>query len=134
MGGKYQITPDTLLKADYYHVKGDGRFLLWTNSGYAIDDQNNMHSNEFDTVSLGITHQFTPQIRSTLAYGYMKAKDDNRFAELQRNSTTQNKRALAGLGECTFITHTNQLPWASNMCMANEKLLMDVTGLITASI
>lgn len=96
LGGKYQITPDTLLKADYYHVKGDGRFLLWSNSGYAIDDQNNMHSNEFDTVSLGITHQFTPQIRSTLAYGYMKAKDDNRFAELQRNSTTQNKELWQG--------------------------------------
>jgi len=95
-GGKYQITPDTLLKADYYHVNGDGRFLLWSNSGYAIDDQNNMHSNEFDTVSLGITHQFTPQIRSTLAYGYMKAKDDNRFAELQRNSTTQNKELWQG--------------------------------------
>lgn len=96
LGGKYQITPDTLLKADYYHVKGDGRFLLWTNSGYAIDDQNNMHSNEFDTVSFGITHQFTPQIRSTLGYGYMKAKDDNRFAELQRNSTTQNKELWQG--------------------------------------
>jgi len=91
LGGKYQITPDTLLKADYYHVKGDGRFLLWSNSGYAIDDQNQMHSNEFDTFSLGITHQFTPKIRSTLGYGYMQAKDDNRFAELQRNSTTQNK-------------------------------------------
>lgn len=95
-GGKYQITPDTLLKADYYHVKGDGRFLLWSNSSYAIDDQNNIHSNEFDTVSLGITHQFTPQIRSTLGYGYMKAKDDNRFAELQRNSTTQNKELWQG--------------------------------------
>ena len=22
LGGKYQITPETLLKADYYHVKG----------------------------------------------------------------------------------------------------------------
>ncbi|MDQ9997967.1 DcaP family trimeric outer membrane transporter, partial [Acinetobacter baumannii] len=96
LGGKYQITPDTLLKADYYHVKGDGRFLLWSNSGYAIDDQNNMYSNEFDTVSLGITHQFTPQIRSTLGYGYMKAKDDNRFAELQRTSTTQNKQLWQG--------------------------------------
>ncbi|WPP71765.1 DcaP family trimeric outer membrane transporter [Acinetobacter pittii] len=95
-GGKYQVTSDTLLKADYYHVKGDGRFLLWSNSGYAIDDQNNIHSNEFDTVSLGITHQFTPQIRSTLGYGYMKAKDDNRFAELQRNSTTQNKELWQG--------------------------------------
>ncbi|RDF41529.1 TMF family protein, partial [Acinetobacter baumannii] len=33
LGGNYQITPVTLLKADYYHVKDDGRFLLWSNSG-----------------------------------------------------------------------------------------------------
>ena len=36
------------------------------------------------------------KIRSTLAYGYMKAKDDNRFAELQHNSTTQNKQLWQG--------------------------------------
>ncbi|MEZ6841476.1 DcaP family trimeric outer membrane transporter [Acinetobacter baumannii] len=38
-----------------------------------------MHSNEFDTVSLGITHQFTPQIRSRLRLWLCEAKDDNRF-------------------------------------------------------
>ena len=96
IGGKYQLTPETFLKADYYHVKGDGRFLLWTNSSYVVDDQNNMHSNEFDTVSVGLTHQFTPQIRSTLGYGYMKAKDDNRFAELQHDNATQNKELWQG--------------------------------------
>lgn len=91
LGSKYQINPQIMLKADYYHVKGDGRFLLWTNSGYALDADEQMHDNEFDTVSLGLTHQFTPKLRSTLGYGYMVAKDDNTFAKLKHNDVTQNK-------------------------------------------
>ncbi|MFI8033629.1 DcaP family trimeric outer membrane transporter [Acinetobacter sp. ABJ_C3_5] len=96
LGGKYQLSPQTLLKADYYHVKGDGRFLLWANNSYVIDDQNNIQSNEFDTISTGITHQFNSQLRSTLGYGYMKAKDDNRFAEIQKSNLTQNKELWQG--------------------------------------
>ncbi|MCU4639450.1 DcaP family trimeric outer membrane transporter [Acinetobacter courvalinii] len=96
LGGKYQVSPQTFLKADYYHVKGDGRFLLWANNSYVIDDQNNIQSNEFDTISAGITHQFNSQLRSTLGYGYMKAKDDNRFAEIQKSNLTQNKELWQG--------------------------------------
>jgi len=96
LGGKYQITPETLLKADYYHVKGDGRFVLWSNSGYAIDENNNMHSNEFDIIAAGITHRFTPKIRSTLGYGYMKAQDDNEFSRLKYDDASQNKQLWQG--------------------------------------
>jgi len=96
LGGKYQITPETLLKADYYHVKGDGRFVLWSNSGYAIDENNNMHSNEFDVIAAGITHRFTPKIRSTLGYGYMKAQDDNEFSRLKYDDASQNKQLWQG--------------------------------------
>ncbi len=96
LGGKYQLSSQTFLKADYYHVKGDGRFLLWANNSYVIDDQNNIQSNEFDTISTGITHQFNSQLRSTLGYGYMKAKDDNRFAEIQKSNLNQNKELWQG--------------------------------------
>lgn len=96
LGGKYQLSPQTFLKADYYHVKGDGRFLLWANNSYVIDDKNNIQSNEFDTISAGITHQFNSQLRSTLGYGYMKAKDDNSFAEIQKTNITQNKELRQG--------------------------------------
>ncbi|MGE8643863.1 DcaP family trimeric outer membrane transporter [Acinetobacter vivianii] len=96
LGGKYQLSPQTFLKADYYHVKGDDRFLLWANNSYVIDDKNNIQSNEFDTISAGITHQFNSQLRSTLGYGYMKAKDDNSFAEIQKTNITQNKELWQG--------------------------------------
>lgn len=102
LGGKYQMTPDTMLKADYYHIKGDGRFLFWTNSGYVIDDQQQMHSNEFDTISLGLTHQLNPKLRSTLGYGYMRAKDDNTFASLKYNDATQNKALWQGWANAIY--------------------------------
>lgn len=91
IGGKYQLTPKTFLKADYNHIKGDGRFLLWSNSSYVIDDQKHIQSNEFDSISAGITHQFNTQFRSTLGYGYMKAKDNNAFARINQDNTAQNK-------------------------------------------
>jgi len=96
LGGKYQLSPQTFLKADYYHVKGDGRFLLWANNSYVIDDKNNIQSNEFDAISAGITHQFNSQLRSTLGYGYMKTKDDNSFTEIQKTNITQNKELWQG--------------------------------------
>ncbi|MDR7015521.1 DcaP family trimeric outer membrane transporter [Acinetobacter sp. 3657] len=96
IGGKYQLSPKAFLKADYNHIKGNGRFLMWTNSSYAIDDQNNIQTNEFDSISTGITHQFTSQFRSTLGYGYMKAKDDNAFARIHKNNPAQNKELWQG--------------------------------------
>lgn len=96
LGGKLQLSPETVLKADYYHVKGDGRFLFWANSGYTLDTNQQMHENEFNVISFGATHQFTPKIRSTFGYGYMLANDNNTFANLKYNDTTQNKELWQG--------------------------------------
>lgn len=95
-GGKYQIAESTNLKLDYYHVYGDGRFVSWSNSGYVIEDQGKMHANQFDSISLGATHYFTPKLRSTLGYGIMTAKDNSRFAKLKYDDTTQNKELWQG--------------------------------------
>lgn len=102
LGGKYLISPHTILKADYYHVKGDGRFLAWSNSGYALDINNQMHENEFDTISLGITHKFNPKLRSTIGYGYMKANESSTFAHLKYDDNTQNKQLWQGWANAIY--------------------------------
>lgn len=98
LGGKYQFTPTTTIKADYYHVKGDGRLLLWTNAGYTIDKENHnqIYANEFDSITLGVTQKFTPKFRSTLGLGYMLANDRSKFALLQHDNPTQNKEIWQG--------------------------------------
>lgn len=76
LGAKYNVTPSTTLKADYYHVKGDSSFVSWSNPGYAIDSNGNIQQSEFDSITVGITQQFNPKWRGTLGYGYMNHDTD----------------------------------------------------------
>ena len=101
LGGKYQITDNTLLRFDYNHIKGDTKNLLWSNYAYVFDEHGNMKPNEFDAVTAGITQQITPKIRSTLGFGYMKADTGSDFAKMMRNSkddiaNLQNKELVQG--------------------------------------
>lgn len=96
LGGKYQITDNTLVRFDYNHIKGDTKNVLWSNYAYVFDANDNMKPNEFDVITLGLTKQITPKIRSTLGVGYMRANDDNSFADLVRNDSTQNKELKEG--------------------------------------
>lgn len=83
LGGIYQINAKNKLHADYYHVKGDSKYILFANNAYLIDENQNdeMITNEFDSLALGLTHAWNSQWRSTLAVGAMWAKD-GKYAEL----------------------------------------------------
>jgi len=91
LGGKYQITPTTLIRADYNHIKGDSKNVLFANSGYKFDENGKMQANELNALTLGVTQKITPKIRSTIGLGYMRAGSNNEFAQLAQNDTTQNK-------------------------------------------
>lgn len=96
LGGKYQLAENMLIRFDYNHIKGDTKNILWSNYAYVFDTNGNMNPNEFDTFSFGLTKQVTPKVRSTVGGGYMRANDDNRFADLVRNDLTQNKELKEG--------------------------------------
>lgn len=98
LGGKYQAAENTLVRFDYNHIKGDTKNLLWSNMAYVFDDNNKMHANQFDAISVGLTQKITSKIRSTLGFGYMKADDNNSFAQLVRNGNdeTQNSELKEG--------------------------------------
>ncbi|MEB6665906.1 DcaP family trimeric outer membrane transporter [Acinetobacter vivianii] len=82
IGASYQASPKLKLMADYSHVKGDDRFLLYTNNAYLLNDTNTqVYLNEFDSFTTGVSYQFTSKIKGTLGYGAMFAKDHNGFAE-----------------------------------------------------
>lgn len=96
LGGKYQITDSTLIRFDYNHIKGDTKNLLWSNMAYVFDNNGKMRANEFDALTVGFTQKITPKLRSTLGFGYMRADDNNQFAELVRNDLTQNEELKQG--------------------------------------
>ncbi|TCB38071.1 hypothetical protein E0H82_00270 [Acinetobacter sp. ANC 4910] len=91
LGTKYNVTPSTTLKADYYHVKGDSSFVSWSNPGYAIDANKNIQQSEFDSITVGITQQFNPKLRGTLGYGYMKHDTDLDYINASKNQSALNK-------------------------------------------
>ena len=89
LGGIYQIDANNKLHADYYHVKGDSKYMLFANNAYVIDDKqdNEIVANEYDSLALGLTHAWNSQWRSTVAVGTMLAKE-GKYADL---SPTANK-------------------------------------------
>lgn len=77
VGTKIEISPSTMFKADYYHVKGDHGFVVGSNTGFTVDqDQNIVGENEFDSIIVGVTQNFNTQWRGTLGYGYMISHND----------------------------------------------------------
>ncbi|AUX84990.1 hypothetical protein C3F34_02175 [Acinetobacter sp. ACNIH2] len=92
LGTKYNVTPSTTLKADYYHVKGDSSFVSWSNPGYSIEKPGgNIQQSEFDSITVGITQQFNPKWRGTLGYGYMTHDEDLDYINASANPAALNK-------------------------------------------
>lgn len=97
LGVRYQLTPALLGIVDYSHVKGDNKYLLYSNDAYKVDpNDDSLNLNEFDTFTVGATYKFSPKLSSTLAYGAMFANDDNEFAKLALNDSRQNKKLQQG--------------------------------------
>lgn len=94
LGAGYQLSNDLRIMADYYHVEGDGKFVLYSNDSYLIHPATQkIEKNVFDSVAVGATYQLNSKLRSTLGYGVMLS-EDNAFAQiaLQNRDSNQNQR------------------------------------------
>ncbi len=99
VGAKYKFTDALQAMIDYSHVKGDSKFLLYTNNAFNVNPTNfDLNLNEFDAFTVGTTYQISPKLRSTLAYGAMFADDSNDFAKqaVIAKDTAQNKTLQQG--------------------------------------
>ncbi|MHA3891294.1 DcaP family trimeric outer membrane transporter [Acinetobacter sp. GXMZU3951] len=98
LGASYKVTDELRVMGDYSHVKGDDKFLLYTNTAYNTGPQTtDVNLNEFDALTVGATYQFNPKVRSTLGYGLMLANDSNDYADnLASTDTVQNKTLQQG--------------------------------------
>lgn len=82
VGVNYQVSQPLKLSADYSYVQGDNKYLYGSNSAFALDQQKQIEQNEFHAVQVGATYKFSPQWRSTLAYGALFADDSTDYAAL----------------------------------------------------
>ena len=69
LGANFKPTDALTLNADYSHVKGDSYLIGYTDNAYRTNNKGENKLVEFDALTVGATYQFTPKLRSTLAYG-----------------------------------------------------------------
>lgn len=93
LGGIYQINEYNKLHADYYHVKGDSKFMLFANDGYVLNKDKQIIENQYDSLSLALTHQWDAKWKSTLGFGGMIANNQGEYAQL---SPTANRSLYQG--------------------------------------
>lgn len=91
IGTKYDVLPGTSLKADYYHVKGDSSFVSYSNTGVIRAVNGDLVQSEFDSISVGLTQQFSDKLRGTIGYGYMSFDDDQDYINALTNKSAANK-------------------------------------------
>lgn len=91
VGAKYDVLPNTSIKADYYQVKGDSSFVSWTNAGVVKTPSGSLIQNEFDSITLGVTQKFNDKLHGTLGYGLMKFDRDQDYISALVNPTSSNK-------------------------------------------
>lgn len=97
VGAKYSLTPNDTVFANYYHVKGDSKYLLYTNTAYIATRNGtdiNIYESEYDTGLLGYSHKWSPKWRSTVAAGAIWYKNNNDYADYAKTvgSTSLNKK------------------------------------------
>ncbi|MHA3049561.1 DcaP family trimeric outer membrane transporter [Acinetobacter sp. ANC 4639] len=92
VGGKYNFTPNDTVFANYYHVKGDNRYMFFTNDAYvASQTGTDLHIGEaeFDSGLLGYSHKWSPKFRSTVAAGAIWYKNSNTYADFAKLNDTK---------------------------------------------
>lgn len=101
LGARYKFTPKHSVQANYYHVKGDQRFVAYTHQGsssdgaamggdYSVDLNNNsLVLNEFNSLTVGYSQKFNDQWRGNIATSWMQFADDNAYARANINNNKQ---------------------------------------------
>ena len=83
LGANYQVAEPLKVSADVAYMKGNSNHLYGSNSAYSVVG-NSIEQNEAVAVQVGATYKFSPQLRSTLAYGALFADDGTDYADHAR--------------------------------------------------
>lgn len=92
-GTNYQVSEPLKVSADVSYVQGNSNYLYGNNSAYVHDANKNIEQNETIGVQVGATYKFSPQLRSTLAYGALFADDGTDFARLNTGANEKVQQA-----------------------------------------
>lgn len=92
-GTNYQVSEPLKVSADVSYVQGNSNYLYGNNSAFFVDANGNIEQNETIGVQVGATYKFSPQLRSTLAYGALFADDGTDYARLNTGANEKVQQA-----------------------------------------
>lgn len=92
VGTNYQVAEPLKVSADVSYVKGNSNYLYGNNTAFVVDG-NSIEQNETIGVQVGATYKFSPQLRSTLAYGALFADDGTDYARLNDGANEKVQQA-----------------------------------------
>ena len=92
LGTNYQVAEPLKVSADVSYVKGNNNYLYGNNTAFVVDG-NSIEQNETIGVQVGATYKFSPQLRSTLAYGALFADDGTDYARLNTGANEKVQQA-----------------------------------------
>lgn len=92
VGTNYQVAEPLKVSADVSYVKGNSNYLYGNNSAFVVDG-NSIEQNETIGVQVGATYKFSPQLRSTLAYGALFADDGTDYARINDDANEKVQQA-----------------------------------------
>ena len=125
LGVQYKLAPKTTLKADYYHVKGDGSFVSWANQGFSTNANGKiLADNEFDSITVGLTQNINEKWRATLGFGYMEADVSDRYKEGTVNKIEVNKKLWQGWANA-FYSPVKPLSFGIEYVYGERKAIID---------
>ncbi len=91
VGTNYQVAEPLKVSADVSYVKGNSNYLYGNNTAFVVDG-NSIEQNETIGVQVGATYKFSPQLRSTLAYGALFADDGTDYARINDDANEKVNR------------------------------------------
>ncbi|UNT61189.1 DcaP family trimeric outer membrane transporter [Acinetobacter towneri] len=92
VGTNYQVAEPLKVSADVSYVKGNSNYLYGNNTAFVVDG-NSIEQNETIGVQVGATYNFSPQLRSTLAYGALFADDGTDYARINDDANEKVQQA-----------------------------------------
>lgn len=94
LGTNYQLAEPLKVSADVSYVKGNSNYLYGSNSAFYVNaDNGDIEQNEAFGVQVGATYQFSPQLRSTLAYGALFSDDGTDYARINDDANEKVQQA-----------------------------------------
>lgn len=93
VGANYQVAEPLKVSADVSYVQGNSNYLYGSNSAFFVDADGDIQQNEAIGVQVGATYKFSPQLRSTLAYGALFADNGTDYARLNTGANEKVQQA-----------------------------------------